>query len=252
LTDTYLTRTWKGPTSGFKATKVIYDKKTDTNGYIGYHPSTSAIYVVFRGTQTLQNWITDLKFAKADYPYPRCSGCEVHKGFYQAEQAVINDVLAEVKRLRGLYPSYQVVVTGHSLGAALAQLTVVDLQAAGYPVVSYHIGCPRVGDADFSKFVQNMLPDIHRIVHDNDIVPQVPLQSMNFHHVAYEYFEDKNGAVKKCNNSGEDASCSDKYSLSQTSVDAHLVYLGIPVNCETVSTEDDWFEENILLRAGDA
>jgi hypothetical protein len=234
--STYLTRTWVGPTAGFVATKVIYDLSTDTNGYIGYHPASSAIYVVFRGTNSLRNWIDDLKFAKADYPYPRCSGCEVHKGFYEAEQAVISGILSEVQRLKRVYPSYSVVITGHSLGAAIATLTAIDVFAAGYSVVSYNIGCPRVGDADFASWVNSIMPDTHRITHDNDMVPQVPLQSMNFHHLAYEYFEDVSHNIRRCSSNGEDPTCNDQYSLSQTSVDAHSYYLGNTVSCEYVST----------------
>lgn len=114
-TDTYLTRTWKGPTSGFKATKVIYDRKTDTNGYVGILPSTNEIYVVYRGSQTLKNWLTNLQFAKADYSYPNCAGCLVHNGFFEAEQAVISEVLAEVSRLSKQYGTKK----GESISAAV-------------------------------------------------------------------------------------------------------------------------------------
>jgi len=48
--------------------------------------------------------------------YPLCSGCEVHKGFYTAEQNVIKEVLTQVQNLKAKFPEYKVVVTGHSLG----------------------------------------------------------------------------------------------------------------------------------------
>ena len=54
--------------------------------------------------------------------YGKCSGCSVHEGFYKAEQGVYSTVYDEVSRLVNEYPSYQIVVTGHSLGAALATL----------------------------------------------------------------------------------------------------------------------------------
>jgi hypothetical protein len=236
--DTYLTRTWKGPTSGFKATKVIYDKRHNTNGFIGILPSTNEVYVVYRGTNSLQNWITAMMFGQFQYPYPRCLGCQVHQSFYEAEQAVINDVLAEVKRLLGLYSSNKVVVTGHNVGAALALLTAVDLKAAGYNVVVYNTGSPRVGNFEFANYAGTQFPDIHRLVHDNDIMPHLPFESMNFHHVRYEYFEDGN-SVRRCDSSGEDVSCSNKYRLKETSLDAHWVYLGIPIKCQQVSEDRD-------------
>ena len=53
-----------------------------------------------------------------------CQGCYVHQGFYTATKAVIVDIIEEIARLRSLDPSLkEVVVTGHSLGAALATIT---------------------------------------------------------------------------------------------------------------------------------
>jgi hypothetical protein len=122
------------------------------------------------------------------------------------------------------------------------------MKRAGYNVVMYNIGSPRVGDENFANYAKSQLPDIHRIVHDDDMVPHVPFESMNFHHVAYEYFEDKNGAVKKCNANGEDNSCGDQYRLAQTSVDAHSWYLGINVGCETVSTEEEAAQHRLYMQ----
>ena len=77
-------------------------------------PSQSAIYVVFRGSTSIEDWANNLDAVLTDYP--RCSGCEVHKGFYKAQQSVISYVTNSVKTLKEKYPSYTVIVTGHSLG----------------------------------------------------------------------------------------------------------------------------------------
>ena len=51
----------------------------------------------------------------------------MHRGFYVAEQNVIGEVITEVARLKSLpeLSKYSVKTTGHSLGAALAQLTAM-------------------------------------------------------------------------------------------------------------------------------
>jgi predicted lipase len=77
-------------------------------------PSQSAIYVVFRGSTSISDWVNNLDAILTDYP--RCSSCKVHKGFYKAQQAVISYVTSSVQALRQKYPSYSVIVTGHSLG----------------------------------------------------------------------------------------------------------------------------------------
>jgi len=96
-------------------------------GYIGYLPSDKSIYITFRGSSSIRNWITNLDAVKTSYTsYSEC-GCQVHKGFYDAEQKVFGGILNEVKRLKSLssLSSYAVKTTGHSLGAALAQLTAM-------------------------------------------------------------------------------------------------------------------------------
>ena len=123
--EEYLTRTYIGPTEGFVPTYVIYDQRTDTEGYIGYLPLEKTIFVVFRGSISTKNWLTDFDFRKTSYDtYPECE-CQVHEGFYKAVQAVIEDVIKEVKSLQTLLDGqgYRVMVTGHSLGAALSHLT---------------------------------------------------------------------------------------------------------------------------------
>ena len=52
-------------------------------------------------------------------------------------------------------PTYTVVITGHSLGAAAAALAAVDYyeQTGGSKAVLYTFGQPRVGDYDFAKTV---------------------------------------------------------------------------------------------------
>lgn len=58
--------------------------------------------------------------------WPECN-CKVHAGWYNGLNLVWDDVKQEVSRLQGLYPTYKVKVTGHSLGGALAQLTGMRL-----------------------------------------------------------------------------------------------------------------------------
>jgi len=79
---------------------------------------------------------------------------------------------------------YEVWVTGHSLGAALASLGAVSLQQAvpDVKVSSYTFGQPRVGLFDYAKAHDLAIPDAYRIIHDDDIVPHVPW----CRHVKYE------------------------------------------------------------------
>ena len=113
--DTYKTKIFKGETAGFVVTKVINSEDTDTVGFIGFSNYMKKIYVVYRGSVSIENWLADMSYDQVRYTsYPRCD-CYVHSGFYRAEQSVINEVVAEVLRLRNI-TGYDIGITGHSLG----------------------------------------------------------------------------------------------------------------------------------------
>lgn len=79
-------------------------------------PSQSAIYVVFRGSTSIVDWLGNLDVVLTGYD--KCEGCEVHKGFHEAQQSVNALVIQCVKDLRVEFPNSTVVVTGHSLGTS--------------------------------------------------------------------------------------------------------------------------------------
>jgi hypothetical protein len=221
--DTYLSRTFGGPLTGFVATYHITNPRLDTAGYIGYHAGEQTIYVTFRGTKSLNNWLTT-NLDVDSVPYSRCSGCRVHSGFLEAAEAVFPQVLGEVQRLRALYPSYQVVVTGHSLGGALSHTTALELEATMNNVELYTFGCPRVGNDEFATYSTSKFPTASRVTHDKDMVVHTP-GSIFYTHMAGEWHQpDDDVEVVECFGY-EDENCSYQYVF--TSIDDHMEYLGL-------------------------
>lgn len=223
--STYQTRTYKGLLSGFVPTYTILDAAHDTHGYIGYHQGQKAIYVSFRGSESAQNWLDDLDVILTSYPAPGCGSCEVHKGFYDAEKACFPAVLDQVKKLKGTYPDYQVVVTGHSLGAALATLVSIDLINSNINNVRmFNYGSPRVGDTAFSNYAATIIKDRNRITHHKDMVPHSPMHE-RFTHISGEWYEPNDDVVLNACSGSEDPNCS--YQWHITSISDHLYYLGL-------------------------
>jgi len=226
-TNTYMSRTYKGPSTGFIPTYVLDDKDTDTQGYVGYQSSSSSIFVVYRGSTSIGDWVNNLDAILTDYP--KCSGCSVHKGFYKAEQGIVSKMLSEVQKLKTQFPSYTVVVTGHSLGAALATLTTMDFMDAGVsPIRLFHFGSPRVGNTDFANFASAKIVDRNRNTHHKDMVPHIPMHE-RFTHISGEWYETDSG-LKECVGL-EDDSCS--YQWHITSIDDHMYYLGLHMSCDS-------------------
>lgn len=53
------------------------------------------------------------------------------------------------------YPNASIIVTGHSLGGAIATISALELQLKFNKVSAlYAHGCPRVGDIHFSQFLK--------------------------------------------------------------------------------------------------
>jgi pimeloyl-ACP methyl ester carboxylesterase len=110
------------------------------------------------------------------------SAGKVHRGFLAALDSVWDQVLAAVNELG---PERPIFVTGHSLGAALAQLAAIRLAANGQTVAAVYLyGSPRVGDADFVA-AYNKLLERQTYLHINhtDIVATIPPGWLGFRHV---------------------------------------------------------------------
>jgi hypothetical protein len=232
--DKYKTMILSGQASGFTYKETLYDIKTDLQGYIGILPTTKSIYVVMRGSSSTINWLDDFEVKLVPYnTFPECN-CKVHYGFYNSALGVMNKTIDTVKVLRAQYPTYSVVVTGHSYGAAVGQLIAMELERKGINVKLYDYGQPRVGDAKYAAFVNTQIPEYYRTTHNKDIVPHVPpIEGFGYFHSCREIFEDVSGKLTVCSATNcEDPKCADQFSLYQTNGDDHSYYLGHHLTCE--------------------
>lgn len=60
--------------------------------------------------------------------YPLCDGCLVHQGFYNAFLGVEGYIRQNVQGLLSIYRDAKIMVTGFSLGSALAVFGALDLK----------------------------------------------------------------------------------------------------------------------------
>lgn len=178
-------------------------------GFFAVDHSNQLLVLSFRGSHTLSNWIANLDFAQTDAS-SLCSGCEAHAGFFKSWGTVANTLTAKIASAVATYPSYKLVLTGHSLGGALAAIGGTALRNAGYtldlvsssgwkrPVqkvlamilmynFQYTFGQPRVGNTALADYMTNQ-GSLYRVTHTNDIVPKLPPASWGYTHASPEYW----------------------------------------------------------------
>jgi len=211
---------------------TVSDARTDGQAYVASSAADNVIVVAFRGSENLKNWIANLNFSKAA-AYPECNGCMVHGGFYDSMKALYPTIRNEVARRRLDLPTARLVVTGHSLGAALAVLTANELHYGEGLVVDavYTFGEPRVGNLAFKNYYNARGRVSWRVTHWRDPVPHLPPESFDFMHIATEvwYNNEASSSYQVCDSSGEDPKCSDSLWFD-SSVSDHLHYLNISIS----------------------
>ena len=128
------------------------------------------IYLVFPGTDSETDILTDVTFELVGYG----SG-HVHRSFLDVAKKTYPKIIETVKRLLAFKPDAKVIVTGHSLGGALAMIYAEMLRQDGIEVTQLiTFGQPRVGNGKFAKAFSALEIPYIRFVNETDIVPDVP------------------------------------------------------------------------------
>jgi pimeloyl-ACP methyl ester carboxylesterase len=155
-------------------------------GYVAVDHTNKLIVVSFRGSETVDTWITDYKFDTTDSDI--CSGCTAHRGFWNSWIDARDRVTPAVKEASTNFPDYKIGVVGHSLGGAIASFAAASLRNSGLNVALYNFGSPRIGGAKISNYITNQPGGNFRFTHRNDPVPKLPLMTMGYVHISPEYY----------------------------------------------------------------
>ncbi len=175
---------------------------TDTQVALWRSRHGCTLVLAFRGTEqgNVRDVVTDLRAARvaaarydfADGDREPLAHARVHAGFQDAYASVRRRVrFALDAAIRAGKPA-TLLITGHSLGGALATLCAADVaeswaqapeQRHQRPRIVLHtFGSPRVGDAVFVSRLAAHVPTALRFVAGLDLVPSVPLVAMGYAH----------------------------------------------------------------------
>ncbi|WP_440618026.1 lipase family protein [Cysteiniphilum sp. 6C5] len=169
---------------------IVYYKKGQDN-------QNDQILVAFHGTENVSDIMTDLKASKIKATlHGSVNGSRVHNGFYQRYSQGRNDFLEllnqYIHQAQTRNKAVDILVTGHSLGGALASLAAIDLigdikvknleATAKVKLITFN--SPRVFDNDSAEKVNEILGDnALRLWRKGDPVSAVPMGSLGYKHV---------------------------------------------------------------------
>src|SRR3974390_411723 len=151
-------------------------------GFLARNKTDPTSYAVaIRGTQRLVAWVIDAEFMPI--PHPRHAGAQVEQGFWNIYQTMsladpVSGITTHQNAAEGVEEvvgTGTVIVTGHSLGSALATYFAEDLAERLGPKVSACLfASPRTGDNAWVNIFNANVKDYRLLNYILDIVTHVP------------------------------------------------------------------------------
>jgi Lipase (class 3) len=167
---------WKGP---------LADQIPNLLQALDQYPRERRILIAFRGTKKQKDWMSNGDAVQASFRWGK-----VHQGFLNIYNSGKAALFAKFDQLLPKDPALQyetqVLVTGHSLGGALATLCAADLSdRSNLPTpILYTFASPQVGNSAFAEgFNTRMSKTCNakfrtscsvRVYRPMDIVPKLP------------------------------------------------------------------------------
>ncbi|MBE9069726.1 lipase family protein [Leptolyngbya cf. ectocarpi LEGE 11479] len=167
--------------------RYFNNKQRDTQAVI--FRTDECMVLAFRGSQEIRDWYTNFNTQLRNFTIRKAGKTtlssykgHVHTGFFLAWASIEKAVLAQIYRWQNEEALKQnsklppLLITGHSLGGALATMAAASLHENGIDVAGlYTFGQPRVGDIRFTRQLNNNLDGkVFRFVNNNDVVPHIP------------------------------------------------------------------------------
>lgn len=167
--------------------KAYLTSNLGADAVVSWDADTETAYVAWEGTDSTQDWLTDLLVVQSSDFRPTgldmFEGVEVHRGFTNqfnsltdgAEGADTN-ITAVILEMSGGRQPRRLVAAGHSLGSALASLTGVWASAL-WPNASVTVvgtGTPKVGNEHWVREFRAVVGRAYRFVYEIDQVPSLP------------------------------------------------------------------------------
>lgn len=153
---------------------------------VGLAWAPGLLVITARGSSEWRDWYEDALALKVRWP--ELLEGRVHLGFKRQVARILPAFGRRVLELQAQLGEPNILLAGHSLGAADVPLLALYLQKLGLePSAVYTFASPRPGDREFSAWYAEALPQTYRVVvvqdGEQDLVSRVPLSRWGWQHV---------------------------------------------------------------------
>lgn len=137
------------------------------------HTTEDTLFLAFKGTTSVKDIIYDISLIQIDDSFGIPG--KLHKGFYELFKKNYIELVDIIKS----HNKSKIYITGHSLGASLAQIcfTYLKLTKILPDNTQLHLvtfGSPRVGDKEYINFI-NSQENVCLYVNKKDIIAKLPV-----------------------------------------------------------------------------
>jgi triacylglycerol lipase len=163
--------------------KVEFFDFEDVDGQVGRLGND--MYICFHGSNDIRDWVDNINFKKVPFIWFDFwkNHSKVHLGFFMQYITVRKYLLDKLTSYRKEGELGNIIITGHSLGGALATLCSADFTNYFINVTPVIFASPRVGNGSFAKYYMNSFPEAYRFNYMNDLVGKLPPTFFNYWHV---------------------------------------------------------------------
>nr|CDX09898.1 lipase [Yarrowia alimentaria] len=198
-------------------------------GYLAVDHASHTKYVVFRGTNSIEDTVLDLSFGQQPSVSPgflqgACPECQVQGGILAAYETLWEENSGPLSDfLHSQYPNYTLSVTGHSLGGVAAALLATHAKLEGLDPTLVTFGQPRYANLAYAQLVDSLFFPLNgsdggsnlgpldesprrrmfRVTHWNDVFVSQP-ELGGFHHslgevyISYPWVSPPRRTVRYC------------------------------------------------------
>ncbi|KAJ8695543.1 hypothetical protein PTI98_008138 [Pleurotus ostreatus] len=160
--------------------------------FVAHDPIAESIVVAHQGTDpdNILSIINDAQILLKDLNSTRFPSAgdsvKVHDGFQKTFERTADGVLSGVQRGLAANNVNKVVVTGHSLGAAIAVMDAMMLKeilGSSVEITTTVFGLPRGGNEEWANFVDQTLgSSLTHVTNQDDPVPILPPRLIGYQH----------------------------------------------------------------------